>query len=85
MYDYEALKSILVSMVEESIQTLILLEEGDDPLKVKKVLDVMEKCQVSLYWMEIYEKASNELKPYLEPILNYYLVGLRKTLAASQK
>ena len=85
MYDYEALKVTMVGMVETSINELLLVNEEDNPLRVKRILDVMEKCQVSLQWIEIYFNSSKQIRPMLKPILDYYLKGLADILVHSQQ
>ena len=85
MYDYEALKATMVGMVETSINELLLVNEEDNPLQVKRILDVMEKCQVSLQWIEMYFNSSKQIRPMLKPILDYYLKGLADILVHSQQ
>ena len=85
MYDYEALKVTMVGMVKTSINELLLVNEEDNPLRVKRILDVMEKCQVSLQWIEMYFNSSKQIRPMLKPILDYYLKGLADILVHSQQ
>lgn len=85
MYDYEELKATMVGMVETSINELLLVNEEDNPLRVKRILDVIEKCQVSLQWIEMYSNSSKQIRPMLKPILDYYLNGLADILMHSQQ
>ena len=80
MYNYEELKNTLAGMVEVYVHELLLVDEDDASINVKRILDSMEKCQVSLQWIDMYFRASEQLKPFLQPILDYYLEGLKKVL-----
>lgn len=84
MYDYKQLENALAGMVDVYVHELLLVDEDDDPLNIKRILDSMEKCQVSLQWIDMYFRASEQLKPFLQPILDYYLEGLKKVLIGSQ-
>ena len=80
MYDYEALKITLVEMVDTYVHELLLINEEDNLINIKRILDSMEKCQVCLHWIGIYLTSSEQLKPLLQPILDYYLQSLKKLL-----
>lgn len=83
MYNYEELKYTMVGIVDASINELILADEDDDPARIKRILDVMEKCQVCLQWIDMYSRATERLKEFLKPILDYYLQSLTKVLMNS--
>ena len=80
MYNYKELKIILVDLVDLYVHELLSANEEDDPLRVKRTLDTMEKCQVSLQWIDIYLRSSEQLKQLLQPILDYYLQSLKETI-----
>ena len=84
MYDYEEIAKTMVGMVDVYIyiyiHELMLVDEDDNLENVKRILDSIEKCQVSLQWIDMYLRASEQLKPLLQPILDYYLEGLKKLL-----
>ena len=84
MYDYDQLKLTLVDMVDVSVNELLLIDEEEDPLRVKKLLDVVEKCQVCCLWIDMYLTASEQLKEFLKAILDYYLNSLARILIDSQ-
>lgn len=83
MYNYDELKITMTGMVDVYVHELLLANEEDDISNVKRILDCMEKCQVSLQWIDIYSRSSEQLKPLLQPILDYYLEGLKKVLIGS--
>ena len=67
-------------MIDTIIHDLMLLNEEDDPLHVKKMLDVMGRCQICSQWIDMYTRSSEGLKDFLKPILDYYVQQLIEVL-----